>query len=108
MKVFKFSVAIQLMYCLGCVIVMICMPLFRAFYPTNFSKICLSIGVFFTVAATFNPLGVLCSVLNIILYFTTELNKSKKVLTWIILAPFLIIICWILAVCFHVYFTGGV
>lgn len=108
MKVFKISSITQLLYCLGCVIVMICMPLYTIFFPTAFSMACLDIATTFTLVSTFNPLGLICSVLNIILYFTTELKKSKKALVWIIAAPILMIACWIFAVCSLVYHSGGV
>ena len=106
--IFKISVLLQLLYCLGCLIVVICMPLYTAFYPTAFGDICFKIGAVFTAISTFNPLGIAGTVCAYIVFFMTDMKKSNKALVWIIVSPLLIALCWYLSITFFVKHSGGV
>ena len=108
MKVFKISVLVQLLYCLGCLIVVICMPLYTAFYPTAFGDICFKIGAVFNAISMANPLGFVGNVCAYIVFFTTDMKKSNKALAWIIVSPFLMVLCWYLSITFFVKHSGGV
>ena len=108
MKLFKAGTILQLIYCLLCLIVIICMPLYTAFYPTQFGEFCFKIGAVLTFVSTFNPLGLIGTIMNIVAYCTSDLKKSKKALIWAIVSPVLIVLCWVVAVCFFVHHSGGV
>ena len=108
MKAFKVGTVLQLTYCLLCMIVVICMPLYTAFYATQFGKICFKAGALLTFASTVNPIGLIGTIVNIAAYGTTDLKKSRKALVWVIASPILMGLCWLTAVCVFVYHSGGV
>ncbi len=108
MKLFKVGTILQLIYCFCCLLVVICMPLYTAFYTTAFGKICFRIGEILTFVSTFNRMGLIGTIINFIKCFSTNLKISKKVLIWTIASPFLIVLFWVLAVCFFVHHSGGV
>ena len=108
MKLFKIGTTLQLIYCFGCLGVVICMPLYSAFYTTAFGEICFRIGEILTLVSTFNPMGLIGTIINFIKCFSTDLKKSKKILIWTIISPILIVLFWTLAVCFFVNHSGGV
>ena len=108
MKLFKAGTLLQLIYCVPCIIVIICMSLYTAFYTAQFGEFCLKIGAVLTVVSTFNPLGLIGTIMNIVSCCTSDLKKSKKALIWVIISPVLIVLCWVVAVCFFVYHSGGV
>lgn len=108
LKLFKIGTILQLIYCFCCLVVVICMPLYTAFYNTSFGKICLGIGAILIMISTFNPMGLIETVINLIVCFTSGLKKSKKILIWTIASPALIALSWILAVSFFVKHSGGV
>ncbi len=103
MKLFKIGTILQIIYFACCLPVVICMPLYSAFYTTSFGLICFRIGAVLTFVSTVNPVGLIGSVLNII-----ACAKSKKRLIWTIISPALIPISWITAVCCFVHYSGGV
>lgn len=108
MKLFKVGTILQVIYCSCCLIEVACMPLYTAFYTTKFGSICFTIGVIFILVSTFNPIGLIGTILNIIACFHIELKNNKKYLIWTIVSPFIIILSYILACCFFVYHSGGV
>ena len=108
MKLFKSGTILQLIYCSCCLLVVICMPLYTAFYTTTFGKICFRMGAILTFVSTFNPMGLIGTVCNFIACFFSDLKKSKKILIWTIISPAVIVLFWVLAVCFFVYHSGGV
>ena len=108
MKLFKAGTILQLIYCLLCLIVIICMPLYTAFYTTQFGEVCFKIGAVLTFVSTFNPLGLIGTIMNIVSCCTSDLKKSKKALIWVIVSPVLIVLFWVVAVCFFVHHSGGV
>jgi len=108
MKLFKVGTALQMIYCFCCLLVAICMPLYTAFYTTTFGKICFRIGEILTLVSTFNPMGLIGTIINFIACFSSDLKKSKKILIWTIISPALIVLFWLLAVCFFVHHSGGV
>ena len=108
MKLFKTGTILQLIYCFCCLLVVICMPLYTAFYTTTFGEICFRIGVILTLGSTFNPMALIGTIINFIACFSSDLKKSKKILIWTIISPALIVLFWVLAVCFFVHHSGGV
>ena len=110
MKLFKMGTILQLIYCFCCLLVVICMPLYTAFYTTTFGEICFRIGVILTLGSTFNPMALIGTIINFIACFSSDLKKSKKILIliWTIISPALIVLFWVLAVCFFVHHSGGV
>jgi len=108
LNLFKAGTALQLIYCFGCFVVVICMPLHSAFSTTTFGTICLGIGSILTFISTFNPMGLIGTILNFIACFSSDLKKSKKILIWTIISPVLIVLFWVLAACFFVHYSGGV
>jgi len=108
MKLFKMGTILQLIYCFCCLLVVICMPLYTAFYPTTFGEICFRIGAILTFVSTFNPMGLIGTIIKFIACFSFDLKKSKKILIWTIISPALIVLFWVLAVCFFVRHSGGV
>ena len=108
MKRFMVATAIQLLYCVGCIIVMLSMSLYYIFYPTVFSDICFRTGALLTLIFSLNPMGLIATVINYFIGFGSGLHKSKKVLIWLIVSPFIIVLCWFGMIVFFVGFSGGV
>ena len=108
MKLFKLGTILQLIYCLLCLIVLICMPLYTVFYTTQFGGICFKIGAFLTFVSTFNPIGLIGTIMNIVGCSSSDLKGSKKAVAWAIASPVLVVACWIVAVCLFVQHSGGV
>ncbi|MBQ7357617.1 MAG: hypothetical protein IJW65_02655 [Clostridia bacterium] len=108
MKVFKISTALQLLYCLACLVLALWMPLYSAYYTTDFGRICLKVGGVLFLISGFNPMGLICSAVNLVVFCSTDLKKSKKALAWVITAPILIVLCWVLAITSYISHTGGV
>ena len=108
MKLFKAGTVLQIIYLFSCMIVVVCMPLYTAFYPTAFGLFCFRVGAVLTFVSTFNPMGLIGTVINIIACSTYNLKESKKHLVWTNVSPVLIILSWVLAVCFFVHHSGGV
>lgn len=108
MKLFKFGTALQIIYCFCCLIVVICMSLFATFYTSTFGLICFRIGEILTLISTFNPIGVVGTVINIIACCTTDIRNQKSCLVWTIVSSILVVFFWLLAVYFFVHNSGGV
>ncbi len=87
MKLFKAGTILQLIYCLFCLVVVICMPLYTAFYTSTFGEIFFRIGAILTFASTFNPMGLIGTIINFIACFSSDLKKSKNILIWTIISP---------------------
>ena len=108
MRLFKVGTLLQIIYLVCCTFVVVCMPLYSAFYTTTFGLICFKMGAVLTFVSTFNPVGLIVSILNIVACAKSNLKKSKKHLIWTIVSPVLIPLFWVLAVCFFVHHSGGV
>lgn len=108
MKLFKASVILQSIYCLGCVIAIAFLLLFRAFYATEVGNFFFKISEFFAITSALNPIGLVGSILGWIAFFTSNLKKSKKALAWIILSPLLVTALWFIEISLFVHLTGGV
>ncbi len=108
MKLFRIGTILQLIYCLLCLLVIVCMPLYTAFHPTDFAIICFKIGAFLTFISTLNPMGILGTIINFIACFSADSKRSRKVLIWTIASPILLALSWVLAVCCFVGHSGGV
>lgn len=108
MKLFKAGTIQQIIYCACCLIVLICMPVYTAFYTTALGSFCFKVGAILTLVSTFNPIGLIGTIMNFIGCFSTNLKESKKHLIWTIVSPIIVVCFWLLAVCCFVYHSGGV
>ena len=108
MKLFKAGTLQQIVYCFCCLIVVICMPVYTAFYTTAFGSLCFKVGAVLTLVSTFNPIGLIGTIMTFIGCFSTDLKESKKHLIWTIVSPVAVICFWLLAVYFFVRHGGGV
>lgn len=107
MKKFKISTALLLAYCIGCFVVIVCMLLSHAYYPTAFSNICFKIGAVFFLLTGLNPMGLVCSIINICLYYDIGFPRSKGTFVWLFAAPILATLCWYLSLSFFVSYSGA-
>ena len=80
MRLFKVGTILQIIYLVCCTFVVVCMPLYSAFYTTTFGLICFKMGAVLTFVSTFNPVGLIGSILNIVACAMSNLKKSKKTL----------------------------
>ena len=78
MRLFKVGTILQIIYLVCCTFVFVCMPLYSAFYTTTFGLVCFKIGAVLTFVSTFNPVGLIGSILNIVACAKSNLKKSKK------------------------------
>lgn len=108
MKNFKAGAIIQIVYFLICLIVIICMPIYGVFHDTSLGDIIFRIGDIFFLVATFIPIGLVGTAINIWGSGTSDLKKSKKALVWMIASPIILFISWYLALGSFIYYTGGV
>ncbi len=112
-KIFNVCAILQCLYCLGCIIVMICMPLYTAFYPSEFSDICFGIGAVMNLISFLNPVALICWIIILIAFcIDHKVIRNKKVkivmIIWLVLSPILSVLCWIGSVCSFVAHSGGV
>ena len=108
MKLFKAGTIQQIIYCACCLIVVICMPIYTAFYATTFGSLCFNVGAILTFVSTFNPIGLIGTIMTFIGCFYTDLKQSKRCVIWTIVSPITVVCSWLLAVCFFVHHCGGV
>lgn len=105
---YKVSIALQLAYCLGCCVVFICLPLHSIYYE-SFGATLLLIGYLFGVGSMISPLGLVGYGLHLAAFLSTDLKKSKRALLLAIVAPIVIVLCWLLVIytC-ATYITGPI
>lgn len=108
MKTFKIATALQLVYCMGCLISIFCLLLYDAFYPAAFTEICWQIGLPLTLISILNPMGTIGSVISCVQYCSSVMKKSKRSLALVIAMPILIVLLWVLTFSFLCYYTSGV
>ena len=108
MKSFKAGTILQLIYVFCCLSVVICMSLYAAFYTTQFGEICFRIGEFLILVSSFNPIGLIGTIMNFVACFTAKPKKPKKALIWVFASPILVALSYLVAVWFFVYHSGGV
>jgi hypothetical protein len=90
------------------------MPLYSAFYQTEFGMVCFRIGAVMTLISFLNPMGLICAVVNLTLYLTMKCTETVgkqegwKMLTTVIVGLVLTVLCWYLAIVSFVYYSGGV
>jgi hypothetical protein len=84
------------------------MPIYTAFYTTDFGVFCFNVGAILTLVSTFNPIGLIGTIMNFVGCFSTDLKKSKKHLIWTVVSPIVVVCFRLLAVCFFVHHSGGV
>ena len=111
-KTMRAATFFQILYCIGCCVVLICMPLYTAFYTTDFGIICFRIGAVMNLVSFLNPVGAICAVVNLVSFLSTcresDTKPSVKVLLWVIIGPLLTMLLWYLSVSSFVYHSGGV
>lgn len=108
MKTFKITAAIQIIYCILCLIAIISMSTYSFYYNTDFGKISFKIGEIFTFLSVFNPLGIIGSIMNCVVCFSSNLRKFKKNLLWAIITSIFVSLLWIATIVTFVSCSGGV
>lgn len=88
------------------------MPLYTAYYPSDFARVCFEIGVIMTLLSAINPIGIICAVTNLVSYIDhrkdADHKPSSKILLWVIVGPILTTLFWCLSIFFFVSHSGGV
>ena len=110
-KAMKAATVLQILYCVGCVIVLVCMPLYTAFYPTAFGEVCFRIGATLALFSALNPLGLICAIVNGVGYYRnrTEISDERKknsIYIWVAVGPILTSVLWYLSLCSYIYHSG--
>lgn len=110
-KAMKVSTVLQVIYCIGCAIVLVCMPLYTAFYTTAFGKMCFRIGGTLALLSGINPIGIICAIINGVGYYRnrTEISDEKKkdrIYIWVACGPILTSVLWYLSLCSYIYHSG--
>lgn len=99
MKTFKVATALQLIFLFGCLIVIVFMqPLYHGFQSEALETVCL---ILFCIGGliSVSPIGLIGIVLTFVECFSTDLKKSKKILIWTVVSPFLLASAWLVAAC---------
>ena len=104
MKKVNTGMILQTVYCLFCLLIVIVMILYSMFYATPFGRFCLKSGEILTLLSTLFPFGWIGTVIDL----RSNSNKTKRVRIRSILSAVLMVLCWGLAICFFVHFSGGV
>lgn len=111
-RMWKISPALQILYCMGCSVVLVCMSLYAAFYTTAFGEICFKMGEVMFLLSALNPIGIICAIGNLVSYLGRRKNSENKppsgALVWVICGPILTTVFWCLSICAFVHYTGGV
>ena len=111
MKKISLPTCLQLIYCFFCTLAIVCMNLYTACYPTQFSNVCFKIGVVITILCALNPIGILCGIWQIVKYAKRsekdDADHSKQI-AWVIIGPILTTLAWYLAIASFVTHSGGV
>ena len=106
------SIAMQIVYCLGGIFVMICMPLYTYLYPSELSDSFFAIGAFVTLITALNPIGLICCICNLCIYLSerkrSDGTQHTQYLVWVILGPVVVFFCWLLTIVLFVAHSGGV
>lgn len=110
-KAMKASTALQVLYCIGCVTVLVCMPLYSVFYATEFGEICFRIGGTMALLSAINPIGIICAIINGVGYYRkrAELSDERgkdRVYIWVAAGPVLTTLVWYLSICSFIYHSG--
>ena len=108
MKLYKAGIILQILYCIPCLIVPVCMLSYTWLYPSEAAKLCFTTGGALTLISTVNPLGLAGTILRWIGCFSTDLRKQWKTLARTLLSPVLVVLMWMMAVCFFIGISGGV
>jgi hypothetical protein len=108
MKLFKLGTIMQIIHCVCCLITIVFMPIYTAFYTTAFGVFCFKTGALLTFTSTIIPIGLIGTIMNYVGCFTTNLKESKKNLIWIFISPVLVITLRLLSIYFFVHHSGGV
>lgn len=80
MKLFKAGTLQQTVYCFCCLIVVICMPVYTAFYTTAFGSLCFKVGAVLTLVSTFNPIGLIGTIMT----FSTGYQSNLGIISAIV------------------------
>lgn len=110
-KAMKAATALQILYCIGCVIVLVCMPLYTALYPTAFGEVCFRIGGTLALLSAINPMGLICAIINGVGYYRnraalSDERKRNGIYVWVAAGPMLTTLLWYLSICSFVHHSG--
>lgn len=111
MKKLSLPTWLQIIYCVCCAVVILCMNLYTAYYPSSFSIICSDIGIVMHLLCAFNPIGIICGIWQIKKYVTAVNNDEvprKYQFAWVIIGPILTFLGWGLSISSFVLHSGGV
>ena len=102
----------HLLYCLGCVVTLICMALYEACYPAKVSNICLLISLLMLLGNVLNPFGLVSAIVNIVVCIRRRCADgwwpSLGVFVWAAAGPLLSLLLGLMAMNVFVDCTGGV
>ena len=101
-KILKISVILQIIYCVGCLVVLLCMLLHGILPSEGAAKAAFDVGTVFFFLSILNPCGVICSfIANPMIYMLRQATPGtahSKFKLWLFLAPVLVVLCWFAAV----------
>ena len=106
-KLLKIAIILQAIYCVGVLVALAFLPLYDAFYPSVFSRVCYWIGIIFTVISFISPVGLGGVCLYWVTYFISDFRKSKKAILWLIVSPIMVCEFWFYSIRCLVWYTGG-
>lgn len=107
MKAFKNSIKLQLIYCIICLVVIVCMTLNAIFDGTAFGKACFTFGGVIAILQLANPMAVFGLISSLLFFFLSDVKKSKKALLYLIFSPLVCLFLFALAMSLYSQ-RGGV
>ena len=108
-KAMRIASVVLLVYLGMCV--MVCMPLYTAFYPNAFSKLCFRIGEVLTLLTAINPMGLIAALVNGVCCSSLcrqGVTLPRRLRLWANSGVFLSLLGWLLVIVFFVHHSGGV
>ena len=111
MKKLSLPTWLQIIYFICCALLVICMNLYTACYPSLFSTFCVLVGTIMLLLVAINPMGIIGCIWQIVKYVSAVKNRKKTCkyqLVWVILGPILTFLGWSLSITAFVTHTGGV
>ena len=110
MKRLSIPTWLQIIYCICCVMVVICMNLYTVYYRTEFSDILFRIGSTLNFLCALSPLGIICAIWNELKYISKKKSgeANGKLFAWVIIGPIATTFAWLISICSFVHHSGGV
>ena len=107
MKAFKNSIKLQFIYCIICLVVIVCMTLNAIFDGTAFGKACFTFGGVIAILQLANPMAVFGFISSLLFFILSDVKKSKKALLYLIFSPLVCLFFFALAMSLYSQ-RGGV